>query len=508
MKLASSAQMKAMDHGAIHTLGIPSTLLMRRAADGLCAAVRRQPAGPVVILCGSGNNGGDGVCAAGLLLKAGYTVRTFLTGTPEKMTEDTKEMLRRLQELGGSLESFDESEDTLASVRGAGLIIDAMLGTGLNAELRGKVLAAVRAVNASTAYVIAADIPTGVSADTGAILGDAVRADETVTFSLAKIGQFTEPGCTCCGKVTIWDIGIPRELTENLNSNIFAVMPEDISLPARNPLTHKGSYGRDLILAGSLGYTGAPVMAAEAALRTGAGLVYLGVPDSIYSITAIRCTEVMPQPVPSDEEGLIGWDARSYVRDMLGKCQAVLAGPGMGQSLQLQYLLELLVREASVPLVLDADALNNLAADLSILKQAAAPVILTPHPGEFSRLGGSTENGRIAGARDFAVTHGVILVLKGHRTVTALPDGSVYLNTTGGPALAKGGSGDVLAGMIVSLLGQGFAPERAAITAVYLHGLAGDLCAGRLGDYSVTATDVIGTIGEAIKTTQKKLLHS
>jgi NAD(P)H-hydrate epimerase len=249
MKLADSAQMKALDAHAIHDLGIPSTLLMRNAAEGLLSAVGRAPSGPIAVLCGSGNNGGDGLCAAAGLLLRGRSVRVFFVSDPARLTPDAREMLRRLEELGGTAERYADAPDADSCVAEASVIIDAMLGTGLNAPLRGGVLAAVQAVNASPAYVIAADMPTGVSADTGEILGDAVRADETVTFSLPKIGQFTEPGCTCCGRITVWDIGIPAEAQEAVSCSVSAVTRDDLTLPARDPLAHKGSFGRFLIIA-------------------------------------------------------------------------------------------------------------------------------------------------------------------------------------------------------------------------------------------------------------------
>ena len=499
MKLADSAQMKALDSHAINDLGIPSTLLMRNAADGLLAAVDRAPSGPVVILCGHGNNGGDGLCAAAGLLLRGRAVRVFFVGDPARLTQDSREMLRRLEEVGGRAERYADTQDAADCIAGAAVIIDAMLGTGLNSPLRGSVLSAVHAINSSSAYIIAADMPTGISADTGAVLGEAVRADETVTFSLPKIGQYTEPGCVYCGHVTVWDIGIPAEAQEAVPCSVSAVTRADLSLPSRDPLAHKGSFGRDLILAGSVGYTGAPVMAAEAAQRTGAGLVYLAVPDSVYSIVAIKCTEVMPQPVPCDGEGVVSWGARDYLRGMLNTCQAVLAGPGLGRGYELTSLIELLIRESEIPVVLDADALNAIAEDPSVLREARAPVIITPHPGEFARLGGSTEKGRLSGAVSFAREYGCIVVLKGHRTITALPDGRAFLNTTGGPAMAKAGSGDVLAGMITALLGQGTDPWLAAVAAVWLHGRAGDLCAKAMGEYSVTASDLISAISPAMK---------
>ena len=504
MILTDSARMKAADFSAIREHGIPSTLLMRNAAAGLCAAVERAPLGPVAILCGSGNNGGDGLCAAAALLNRGREVRVFLVGDPARLTEDATEMLRRLEEAGGKTEPSSGNPEAAAVLSSAAVLVDAMLGTGLNGPLRGAFLDAVRAVNESSGYVIAADMPTGVSSDTGAVYGDAVRADETVTFSLPKIGQYAEPGCVFCGKVTVWDIGIPSSLLAPAGTAVRAVTGDDVSLPSRPKLSHKGSYGRNLILAGSLGYTGAPVLAAEAAQRIGAGLVYLAVPDAIYSITAIKCTETIPHPVPCDEDGLVSWDARAYVRSMLKTCQAALAGPGLGSSYQITSLIEAMIRESEIPLVLDADALNAISSDPGVLREANAPLILTPHPGEFARLGGDTETDRVSAASSFAKDYGCILVLKGHRTVTALPDGSVFLNTTGGPAMAKAGSGDVLAGMITGLLGQGLPPWRAAVTAVYLHGLAGDLCAGELGEYSVTASDILGRIPAAAMTVQNK----
>lgn len=244
-------------------------------------------------------------------------------------------------------------------------------------------------------------------------------------------------------------------------------------------------------------------MASEAALRMGAGLVYLGVPDSIYSISAIRCTEAMPMPIPCDEDGIVSWNAREVVAEMMRKCDVCLAGPGMGKTYQTRYLLEMMVRSENCRVILDADGINGISENIDVLKEAAKPVILTPHPGEFARIGGKTENGRIRGAREFAKEYNCIVILKGHRTVTALPDGRVYVNTTGGPALAKGGSGDVLAGMVTSLVGQGIPAEKAAVAAVYLHGLAGDICADELGEYSVLATDVIAAIPKAVKTVMR-----
>ena len=494
--------MRELDHYTIHTLGVPSTLLMTNAAAHVAlAACELLPAGgSIAVFCGSGNNGGDGVAAAVWLKKRFVPVRAFLVGSREKMTPDTAEMERRLTEVGGILEPFDPDSAELASyVEATSVIIDAMFGIGLNTDLRGMALAAVSMINRSPARVVAADIASGVEADTGRILGGAVRADLTVTFTLPKPGHFIEPGCLMCGAVRIADIGIPRELAEAAEAADFVVLEGDIALPKRKPDAHKGDFGRDLIIAGSTGYTGAPVLCASAASRAGAGLVFLGVPEAIYEITASRCSEVMPFPLPSDETGHLTAVA---IELLLEKCAAMdvcLLGPGLGRSAGVTAVTEALLRTLKIPLVLDADGINAIAGNIDILDEASPPLILTPHPGEFQRLGGDLSNGdRLGAAKHFAKQHRCILVLKGHRTITAFPDGSAYVNTTGSPAMAKGGSGDVLAGIIASFVGQRFPLKDAVLAAVYYHGKAGDLCAGRGSEYAATADDLILALPEVL----------
>ncbi len=279
----------------------------------------------------------------------------------------------------------------------------------------------------------------------------------------------------------------------------YTVRENDIFLPHRKSDSHKGDYGKAAIIGGSIGFSGAPYMAARAASRMGAGLTRLCVPMSIYDLTASRCTEIMPIPVTCDEEGLISWNSRDELSSSIAWSTAALIGPGLSRSFHMRYLLEHLIRSAKVPLVLDADGINGICENIDILKEASAPVILTPHPGEFHRLGGDISGDRVSDALAFAEKYNCVLVLKGHKTVTALPCGDAYVNTTGGPALAKGGSGDILAGMLVSLLAQGFDAKTSAVTAVFLHGRCGDICSARLGEYSVIADDVIGAIPEAVK---------
>ena len=501
MKLATSRMMKELDGYTIDVLKVPSERLMENAARHIVAAAMEKLSGKgrIAVFCGSGNNGGDGVAAAYMLKDKGCEVRVFLTGKREKMTRDTSLMEERLTAAGGEIEEFTGDENQSEYIKSCGVIIDAMFGIGLNSPLRGSAVCAAELINESGGYVISADIPSGVFADTGEVSPSCVMADMTVTFTMGKPGLYSSPGCLYCGDVKVRDIGIPAEEAEKVVCHTYLVEREDIALPKRKPDSHKGTYGKDLIIAGSIGYTGAPVLAANAASRMGAGLVYLGVPDGIYAITAVKCEEVMPFPLQGDVGGMISWGAKEDILERLDMCNACLIGPGLGRSYQLNSIVELVVKNSKVPVVLDADGINALKANIDILKETAAPVVLTPHPGEFERIGGDTSAGRISGARDFAVKYGCAVVLKGYRTVTAFPDGSVYINTTGGPGMAKGGSGDVLAGMITSLLGQGFSVKDACVFAVYLHGLAGDMCTCELGEYSVTAADIISKIPEAVK---------
>lgn len=502
MKILSAASMRKLDRYTINMLGVPSIDLMERASEHIAeaAAEHIRTNGCAAVFCGPGNNGGDGVGAAVSLLRRGVQVRTFLVGSREKMTQDTQTMEQRLNKAGGVLEQYVPSGGAEEYVYGCDVVIDAMFGIGLNTDLRGDALSAAQLINDTDAFVIAADIPSGVHADTGRVLGDSVCADMTVTFSAAKAGQFTEPGCVLCGQIRVCDIGIPSEIVQAEEPFAEAVIEGEISLPRRRPDSYKGDYGRDLIVAGSTGYTGAPVLAGGAASRMGAGLVYLGVPKEIYEITAVKCSEIMPFPLSCDADGVVDRFAYDVVIKKLSQCSVCLVGPGLGRSEGVTRLVEDILKNSHVPVILDADGINAISGNIDILDEASCPVILTPHEGEFRRIYGEIgEEGRLEAARSFAKRHGCVLVLKGHRTITALPDGSVAINTTGGPALAKGGSGDVLAGMTAALVGQRFPIKDAAVAAVYLHGLAGDIAAEELGEYSVTAEDVIQSISRAVK---------
>ncbi|MCL1828211.1 MAG: NAD(P)H-hydrate dehydratase [Oscillospiraceae bacterium] len=501
MTLTDSKRMKAADNKAINGEGIPSTLLMTNAAKHISRAAA-ELAGEnksAAVFCGSGNNGGDGIAAAVYLLRMGFSVRCFLVGTREKMTPDTKETERRLIEAGGRLEDLDPSDPSMRDfLKNAGVIADAMCGIGFSSGLRGLAAEAAKLINSSGRPAVAADIPSGVEADTGLVSGEAVKCARTVTFSLAKPGHFAQPGCIYAGELEIADIGVPREILKDCGCGIFAITEKDALLPRRNRISHKGNYGKLLIIAGSTGLTGAASLCAKAAVRGGAGLVHLGVPLDIYPITAVKNDEAMPFPLACDSLGRLSLSALPAVNEKLRSCDLCVIGPGLGRSREITELISSLVADAGKPMVIDADGLFALSENINVLKNASAPVILTPHEGEFIRLGGKTEGAVISNARDFAEEYGCTLVLKGHRTICAFPDGEIHINTTGNPGMAKGGTGDVLAGVIGAMAGQ-FPLKKAVTTAVWLHGRAGDICAKRLGEYSMTASDLIKALCEAEK---------
>jgi len=545
--LATAAQMKELDRVAIEERGIPSLDLMEAAAaavaekaadllrkkgrqilgraaslvvvskygleptpeeqaeiDTMRELVENQKDVRMAVFCGPGNNGGDGIAAARLLLEMGFTVRSFLIGDRAKMTPDARAMEEKLLACGGCLEPY-AIDDRLTNVwlSTCDVMIDALFGVGLCREVTGEFRNAILRMNQLRADVISCDIPSGVHADTGEILGEAVRAHTTVTFTCPKPGLYLGEGGPCAGEIEVADIGIPHELVfhmiERAPQRAEVIRPySHLNLPRRRATAHKGDFGKVLIVAGSVGFTGAPVLAANAAVRTGSGLVYLAVPADIYPIAAVKCDEAMPFPIPADYDALL---------DRARSCDAVLIGPGLGRAPETEKLVRRLLEDLTVPVVLDADGINALEGHIDVLDRRTAFTVLTPHDGEFQRLTGCALpiRDRLKAARDFAVTHSCTLVLKGHNTITAAPDGCCIVNTTGNPGMAKGGSGDVLAGMMASLLGQkqfrGPHEELSTLCAwaVFYHGQTGDHCAGELGEYGMTPTDMINAIPRVLK---------
>lgn len=506
MKLATSSQMRELDRRAICDRGIPSIDLMEKAAACVAeAALELLPVRPgrarAAVLCGAGNNGGDGIAAARLLFLQGIHVRVFLVGRYEKLTPDAMEETRRLSECGVELEPFDRASGDQADwIAASHVLVDAIFGVGLSREIvpESDFAAAIAAINRSRGKVVAADIASGVEADTGNVMGCAVKADRTVTFTLPKVGQFAGRGVLLSGEVEVRDIGIPKGL---VRETVCRAQTADgdfarEALPRRKPDGHKGDFGKLLIVGGAVGYTGAPYLTASAAARSGCGLVYLGVPDSIWEIETVRCVSAMPFPLASGWGGRLSRKALPTIMEKLESCDVLAVGPGLGRSEDTARLVREILERTEKPVVLDADGINALEGHIDSLDTRQGRVtVLTPHDGEFTRIGGDLSGGdRVGAARTFARDHGCILVLKGHRTVTAVPSGNALVNTTGNSGLAKGGSGDVLTGIIASLLAQGAAPVLAAAGGVWLHGRAGDLAAEQLTEYCMAPEDVISRL--------------
>ena len=500
MRVPTSAEIAALDRAATDTYGISVRTLMEQAGRGVAEAALRilgaRP-GRIAVLAGKGNNGGDGFVAARLLRAAGAQVTAVLVAPAEEYTGEAGRTLADARAAGVEIAA------TPPIALGAyDLIIDALFGTGFRGPARGAPRALIEAANASRAPVLAVDVPSGLDADTGQPEGPAIHAVATVTMGLPKVGLLVYPGAELAGTIYVADIGYPPALADDPSVPTHLVTPGMVrtALPARPPDSHKGSYGRTLIVAGSIGFTGAAALAALGALRSGAGLVTLCVPAAIYPIIAGLLIEAMPRPV-DDDGGRLAASSWSAIREAAAAADAVAAGPGLGLSGGVGAVVEGLLREGR-PLVLDADALNALAARTDALAAAAGPLVITPHPGELARLTGAPvqaiQADRLAAARAAAARFRCVVVLKGARTVVAQPGGEACIVPTGNPGMATGGMGDVLTGMIASLLGQGVAPAAAAWSGAYLHGLAADLIAAERGVVGMLAGEVAHHLPAAI----------
>jgi len=509
VKLLTADEMRELDRRTIEEVGIPGVVLMEHAGAGAARILAERFAalkpGPILVLAGKGNNGGDGYVIARHLINAGWQVRTVVLCAPEALSGDTAVNLAALRGCRGEV-AFAPDDETLepclAAEGDAVLIVDALFGTGLSSSVRGHYARAIDWINASGRPVLAVDIPSGIDATSGAVLGHGVRADITVTFAAAKLGQVVYPGAAAVGELMPVDIGIPPWLIA-ASGDAHLLVDEPLAaslLPPRPATGHKGTFGHLLILAGSVGKAGAAALSATAGLRSGAGLVTVGCPASVQATLAVKLTEAMTEALP-ETAGALGRQALEAIRSLWADKKAVALGPGLGLAAETGELVERLVRECPHPLVIDADGLNAVAACPEVLLERHAATLLTPHPGEMARLCGVTvadvEADRIATARRFAERFGVTLVLKGARTVIAFADGRVRINGSGNPGMAAGGMGDVLTGLLGALLAQGMPAEEAAVLGVFLHGLAADRLRTQLGEAGMLAGEVAREIPAA-----------
>jgi len=491
--LPDAEQMRATDRWAIEEKGVPSLDLMERAGEGLAGVVARwAPGGRIPIVCGKGNNGGDGLVAARLLRQAGRPVDVLAAAPPDELRGDAAEQLRRLP--GDPPEPFDAGR-----LDGAGAIVDALLGTGATGPPRDP--AVIEAINAAAAPVVAADVPSGVDASTGEVAGPAVRAVATATFHLAKPGLWIHPGKAHAGDVEVIPIGIPDGAPAE--PEIGLVSPGVLAeMPRRTPESTKFSSGNVFVIGGSSGLTGAPTMAALAAMRAGAGYVTVGAPASLESAFSVRLLEAMMAGLP-EADGSLTEEAIEPALEAIRRADAVVLGPGLGRSEGAQAFARAMFERVDVPLVVDADGLNALAAVFrDALPQRRGPAVLTPHAGELGRLldveSAEVGRSRLAHARDAAARSRAIVVLKGDDTLVTSPAGRVAISRGGAPALATAGTGDVLSGVLGAMLAKGLEPEHAACAAVYVHLQAGRLAAEPHGPDAVIASDVVAALPAAL----------
>lgn len=513
MRILNAAQMRDADRHTIEEIGISSLVLMENAGRQVVAAIEAafesRLDGRVAVLCGRGNNGGDGFVVARTLLQRGIETAVFVIGAVADVRGDARINLDILGRLGVTVvEVNDEQawELHFSEIVRCSLIVDAIFGTGLRSPVAGMLETVIADINASDIPIVSVDLPSGMSADTPHLIGDCIDASLTVTLAAPKLPLVLPPGEAYAGDVVIADIGIPHEVIESVDgAHVDLLTPEQLrsAIAPRAADSHKGDFGRLTLAAGSLGKTGAAYLAAMGALRSGAGLVTVATPASCLPIVASMSPTFMTVDLPDDGSGMV---IAAAVDRLLEQTHDVIAcGPGLGRSPNVAEFVRALLDRATCPIVLDADAITVLADDPGRLTGSEERhVIITPHPGEMARLIGASvsdvQNNRLEVATDFATTHRVHVVLKGHRTVIATPEGHVFINPTGNPGMATGGTGDVLTGMIAAWLAQLLDAEAACRIAVFLHGAAGDLAEAREGQVSMTASDLLDHLGEALTT--------
>ena len=518
MRVLTSEQMRDADRRTINDIGIPGIVLMENAGRQIVSAMEAHieglQGGTVAVLAGRGNNGGDGFVVARTLVQRHIDASVFLFGRVSEVSGDARTNLNVLGQLGIQVIEVADSqawELHSAEVLDADVIVDAIFGTGLRDGLTGLFETVAADINASGKPVVAVDLPSGLSADSVEPPGPFIEATMTVTLAAPKLPLVLPPAESGAGDLVIADIGIPHDIIDDLDGPKLSLLTRDamrILLEPRAQDSHKGDYGRVLIVAGSTGKTGAAFLAAMAALRSGAGTVTVATPRSCAAIIASMAPELMTLPLDETPEGTVDFTALDEV--LAFQADVIAVGPGLGRAHGTTAFVHALVERSSASLVLDADALNAFADDPDRLTaKEGVDIIVTPHPGELARLMGlstdDVQKSRLDLARDFATSHRVTMILKGHRTIIATPDGAAYINLTGNPGMATAGTGDVLTGMAAAWAAQLLDAEAAAQLAVYLHGLAGDLAESDESDVSMTATDVIGHLGDAIaELTSKK----
>lgn len=486
MRICFASEMADIDREAETRYGLPTRVLMENAG----AAVARHAASlggrRAIVLCGRGNNGGDGLVAARHLAAAGWSVHVLLAQPRAALSGAGADNLPAVESMGLPISEWDGGDFARNLLRQGGIIVDALLGTGLKGPAREPFASIIAAANASGSPIVSVDLPSGVETDTGGVPGQAIKAALTVSFGLPKPAHLVHPAAGLTGRLVVEPIGLPPQLLANqrIQGCVLDAGCAALHLPERKPDAHKGTSGRVALLGGSPGYSGAIRLSAYAALRSGAGLVATGFPDSIAGDMAARPPEIMGFCLPSDDRGCLNPQSleNGLLPAWISEARAVVIGPGLGTAPGALKLVPHLLTSYTGPMIIDADALRALADPAAIRAYDPGRIVITPHPGEMARLTGLTtddvQRDRISVACRVAREWGTVTVLKGAGTIVARPDGRYFVNTTGNPGMAAGGSGDVLAGAIAGLIAQGASPAGAALCGVYVHGLAADLLAG------------------------------
>lgn len=505
MKVVTGEQMREIDRVTIEERGIAGFELMGRAGRAVARQIceRLEPES-VAIVCGKGNNGGDGFIAAAEFHKRGVEAVVYVLFDPSEARGDAMKAFGAIPD-EVRVEHPRDMEAFAANLARFDVVVDAILGTGIKGPVRGPLTEAIEAVNRAGVNIVSVDIPSGLGAGVAQdedACGPCIQANLTIAIGLPKLVTVLDPGVRTTGLVSIADIGFPGDLLEDpgIETNLLTVEAMRDALPARDPSGHKGTFGRVLILGGSEGMTGAAILAARSAVRSGTGLVYCAYPRPLGVVMESQLVEPVKIPLAGDSPWFVGSQARGAIEEA-ARVDAVALGPGLGLRPETGKFVRTVAREISKPLVIDADALNLLAEDLSVLRNRDAPTIITPHPGEAGKLLGCStaqvQSDRLGAARRLSIELDVVAVLKGSQTIVATPDGQRYINPTGNTGLAKGGSGDVLTGLIAGLLAQGCEPAEAARLGVFIHGVAADRAAESLGVRAMTPQDVIESLGRA-----------
>jgi hydroxyethylthiazole kinase-like uncharacterized protein yjeF len=515
MKIVSPSTMRDMDRIAIEAYKIPGVILMENAGREVALAVknlwiqqRQNTLTKVALFCGKGNNGGDGFVAARHLANMGFDTIVFIMANPSSIIGDAAINLEIIKNMGLRIKVIDEESDlneVMDMTRDASILVDAMFGTGLRGNVTGVAQKLIEMINNLEIPVIAVDVPSGICGETGKILGSAVRSKQTVTMALPKTGLLFYPGVEYVGELFTADIGMPMKLIRSIEAEAelldhewvygcFKEYPSD---------AHKGTFGRVFIIAGSAGMTGAAALSGMASVKSGAGLVTIGVPESLNDILEVKLTEAMTMPLAETPNRCISIAALNKALAFANKCDVVVLGPGLSNEGETQQFVRHFIKSCEVPMIIDADGLNALEECPKILNEAQSPVIITPHPGEMARLCSTTlpkiQEDRVAAVKTAAKEFNCIAVLKGAGTLIADSEGKMWINPTGNAGMATGGSGDVLSGMIGAFVARGMKPYEAAAAGVYIHGLTGDLAAEEQGEICLAAQDLIDYLPKAVK---------